>query len=119
MAHIVLLGDSIFDNGRYVLGEPDVIAQVRKVMPAGGKALLLAVDGAMTDDVQGQVRRVPGEASHLVLSVGGNDALMSADICARRPARSPKRWERCTMSRRSLKRSIVVRWTPAGNCDCL
>jgi hypothetical protein len=87
MAHIVLLGDSIFDNGRYVLGEPDVIAQVRKVMPAGGKALLLAVDGAMTDDVQGQVRRVPGEASQLVLSVGGNDALMSADIL-RAPAGS-------------------------------
>jgi hypothetical protein len=80
LAHIVLLGDSIFDNGRYVFGEPNVIAQVRKLVPAGWKATLLAVDGSMTDDVPGQVRHVPGEASHLVLSVGGNDALMSADI---------------------------------------
>jgi GDSL-like Lipase/Acylhydrolase family len=87
MAHIVLLGDSIFDNGRYVLGEPDVIAQVRRLMPAGWKASLLAVDGSMTDDVPGQVRRVPGEASHLVLSVGGNDALMNSDIL-RAPAES-------------------------------
>lgn len=87
MAHIVLLGDSIFDNGRYVFGDPDVIAQVRKLMPAGWKALLLAVDGSMTDDVPGQVRRVPGQASHLVLSVGGNDALMCADIL-RAPAES-------------------------------
>jgi hypothetical protein len=87
MAHVVLLGDSIFDNGRYVLGEPDVIAQVRKLMPAGWNASLLAVDGSMTDDVPGQVRRVPGEASHLVLSVGGNDALMSSDIL-RAPAES-------------------------------
>src|SRR5437764_3697340 len=87
MAHIVLLGDSIFDNGRYVLGEPDVIAQVRKLVPAGWKALLLAVDGATTHDVPGQVRQVPGDASHLVLSVGGNDALMSADIL-RAPAES-------------------------------
>jgi hypothetical protein len=87
MAHVVLLGDSIFDNGRYVPGEPDVIAQVRKLMPAGWKASLLAVDGAMTDDLPGQVRCIPGEASHLVLSVGGNDALMSADIL-RAPAES-------------------------------
>jgi hypothetical protein len=87
MAHIVLLGDSIFDNARYVLGLPDVIAQVRALMPAGWQASLLAVDGSMTDDVPGQVRRVPGEASHLVLSVGGNDALMSADIL-RAPAES-------------------------------
>jgi hypothetical protein len=87
MAHIVLLGDSIFDNGRYVLGEPDVITQVRELAPAGWKASLLAVDGSMTDDIPGQVRRVPGEASHLVLSVGGNDALMNADIL-RAPAES-------------------------------
>jgi hypothetical protein len=80
MAHIVLLGDSIFDNGRYTLGGPDVIAQVRQLLPAGSQASLLAVDGAMTDDVPAQLDRVPGDASHLVLSVGGNDAIMNADI---------------------------------------
>src|SRR5256885_17152010 len=80
MAHIVLLGDSIFDNGRYVLGEPDVIAQVRKLVPAGWKALLLAVDGATTHDVPGQVRQGAGGASPLVLSVGGNGGVFGGGI---------------------------------------
>lgn len=30
MSHVVLLGDSVFDNGSYVRkGEPDVVEQVR------------------------------------------------------------------------------------------
>lgn len=29
MAHIILLGDSIFDNGVYVPGGPDVVKQLR------------------------------------------------------------------------------------------
>jgi hypothetical protein len=87
MAHIVLLGDSIFDNARYTLGGPDVIAQVRQLLPAGWQASLLAVDGSMTEDVPAQAQRVPGDASHLVLSVGGNDAIMNADIL-RMPAES-------------------------------
>jgi hypothetical protein len=45
MAHIVLLGDSIFDNGRYTMGGPDVISQVRQLLPVGWQASLLAVDG--------------------------------------------------------------------------
>jgi GDSL-like lipase/acylhydrolase family protein len=80
MAHIVLLGDSILDNGRYTLGEPDVISQVRQLLPAGWQASLLAVDGSTTEDVPAQLRRIPSDASHLVLSVGGNDALMKSDI---------------------------------------
>jgi hypothetical protein len=35
MAHIILLGDSIFDNGVYVPGGPDVVKQLRQVLPAG------------------------------------------------------------------------------------
>ena len=35
MTHIVLLGDSIFDNGRYTMGGPDVISQVRQLLPVG------------------------------------------------------------------------------------
>ena len=29
MPHVVLLGDSIFDNGAYTQGGPDVITQLR------------------------------------------------------------------------------------------
>jgi lysophospholipase L1-like esterase len=75
MAHIVLLGDSIFDNGVYVSGGPDVVRQVRGIMPDGWQASLLAVDGAVTRGVASQLKRMPWDATHLVVSVGGNDAL--------------------------------------------
>jgi hypothetical protein len=83
MSHIVLLGDSIFDNLSYTQGGPDVISQVRELLPVGWHASLLALDGATTEFVPSQVQRVPRDASHLVLSVGGNDALMSSDLFGR------------------------------------
>jgi hypothetical protein len=78
MPQIVLLGDSIFDNGVYTGGGPDVVSQVREFLPSGWEASLLAVDGATTDNIAGQVERLPAEATHLVLSVGGNNALTEA-----------------------------------------
>jgi hypothetical protein len=80
MAHIVLVGDSIFDNSRYTEGGPDVIAQVRQLLPGGRQASLLAVDGSTTENIPAQLERLPSDASHLVLSVGGNDAIMNAQI---------------------------------------
>jgi GDSL-like lipase/acylhydrolase family protein len=80
MAHIVLLGDSIFDNARYTLGEPDVISQVRRYLPANWRATLLAIDGSTTENISSQLSGLPRDASHLVLSVGGNDAIMSSGI---------------------------------------
>ena len=80
MTHIVLLGDSIFDNARYTEGGPDVISQVRQLLPTGWQASLLAVDGATTTNIPSQLQRLPANASHLVLSVGGNDALMNSDF---------------------------------------
>lgn len=74
--HLALLGDSIFDNGSYVGGKPDVIAQVRSHLPQGWDATLHAVDGATTRDIPAQLARVPQGATHLVMSAGGNDALM-------------------------------------------
>jgi len=87
MAHVVLVGDSIFDNARYTEGGPDVIAQVRQLLPVGWQASLLAVDGSTTENIPAQVERLPVGASHIVLSVGGNDAIMNADIL-RMPAES-------------------------------
>ncbi|WP_114943700.1 SGNH/GDSL hydrolase family protein [Microvirga calopogonii] len=88
MGHIVLLGDSIFDNGAYVRsGEPDVVAQVRARLPGGWKATLCAVDGAITAGIQPQMTRIPADATHLIVSAGGNDALRNSGIL-REPARS-------------------------------
>jgi hypothetical protein len=75
MPHLILLGDSIFDNAAYVGGGPAVIDQVRQSLPAGWQATLLAVDGDTTAEVPQQLKRLPIDATHLVLSVGGNDAL--------------------------------------------
>ena len=80
MTHLVLLGDSIFDNAAYVRGGPDVVLQVREALPNGWRASLLAVDGATTRGVAAQVARLPRDASHLVVSVGGNDALGAAHL---------------------------------------
>lgn len=84
MSHVVLLGDSIFDNAAYVRGGPDVVRQLRERIPSGTRATLLAVDGAVIDDVIQQIPRLPADATHLVLSVGGNDALGHADLLTRR-----------------------------------
>jgi GDSL-like Lipase/Acylhydrolase family len=74
--HLVLLGDSIFDNAAYVPGRsPAVIDQLRDRLPEGWSATLLARDGSITDDVYRQLAALPPGATHLVLSAGGNDAL--------------------------------------------
>jgi hypothetical protein len=73
--HVVLLGDSIFDNARYVPDRPPVIEQVQQALPSGWQATLLAVDGHVADDVVGQLDRLAADATHLVVSAGGNDAL--------------------------------------------
>ncbi len=73
--HVVLLGDSSFDNKAYVGGQPDVLAHLRGRLPHPWRATLAAVDGAVAGDVQSQLARVPADATHLVISVGGNDGL--------------------------------------------
>ena len=78
MPHLVLLGDSIFDNAQYTSGGPDVVSQVRNLLPSGWCASLLAVDGSTTVNIPDQIQRLPKECSHLVLSVGGNNALTEA-----------------------------------------
>ena len=85
--HVVLLGDSIFDNAAYVRGGPDVVAQLREALPDGWRATLAAVDGAVITGVSRQLARVPPDATHLVVSAGGNDALGHSDLLDR-PARS-------------------------------
>ena len=47
--NVVLLGDSIFDNGVYVRPGPDVAEQLRQDLPAGWTVTLRAVDGDPAD----------------------------------------------------------------------
>ena len=92
MPHLVLLGDSIFDNGFYVPREPAVIEQVREALRARSQesgargqsdewqATLVAVDGNIVIDVPRQMERLPADATHLAISVGGNDALRHISV---------------------------------------
>jgi hypothetical protein len=82
MPHLILLGDSIFDNASYVPDRPPVIEQVGRALPAGWRASLLAVDGHFVTSVAAQLEKLPADATHLFVSAGGNDALSSSWILA-------------------------------------
>jgi hypothetical protein len=88
VSHVVLLGDSIFDNGRYVADGPSVIEHLRRALPTGWRATLLAKDGAGTADMARQLDQIPTDATHLVVSVGGNDALDHSGLILHEPAAS-------------------------------
>jgi len=76
MKHIVLLGDSIFDNSSYVnLGELDVPNQLRSLVGHNCKVTNLAVDGHLIRHVKNQLNNLPSDVTHLFVSVGGNDGL--------------------------------------------
>lgn len=80
MGHIVLLGDSIFDNAAYVGGRPSVVEHLRQALPSSWTASLSAVDGASAGDVQEQIRGVDQSATNLFLSAGGNDAYNASGV---------------------------------------
>ena len=81
--NLILLGDSIFDNGAYVdPGQSDVTVQLtRKLQPLGWTLDMRAVDGHMVSDVEYQLTQKPvNPPGMFVLSVGGNDALEHLDM---------------------------------------
>ena len=70
LMNIVLLGDSVFDNERYV--DKSVTTWLEK----RANVTLLAQDGAVVDDLPFQISRLMGaKDAHAFISVGGNDAL--------------------------------------------
>jgi hypothetical protein len=80
--HAVLLGDSIFDNASYVPQGLPVQGHLTRALATLGtgphQVSLLAVDGNYIEDVHDQIEALPETATHLFLSVGGNDALRYA-----------------------------------------
>ena len=80
MIHVLLCGDSIFANDAYVPHGADVLSHLRRHLVGRGNATLLAFDGASVCHVVGQLTNRPGDASHLFISAGGNDALLAEGI---------------------------------------
>lgn len=77
---IVLLGDSVFDNQSYVAPGAATIEALATRLPMGWSAMLLAQDGSTIDEVTRQAMQLPSDASHLVVSTGGNDALSDVGV---------------------------------------
>ncbi|MDB5612391.1 MAG: hypothetical protein JWQ22_44 [Devosia sp.] len=86
MGHVVLVGDSILDNGAYVARGGDVASRLRSRLNGSG-VTLLARDGAVIEGAIAQLNDVPENATLLVISAGGNDALRSVSVLLE-PART-------------------------------
>jgi len=80
MSHVVLYGDSIFDNASYVGRGEEMLSKLRARLPGGHQASLRAVDGAVIEGVARQLQSLPEGATHIVISAGGNDALRYAPV---------------------------------------
>jgi lysophospholipase L1-like esterase len=87
--HIALMGDSIFDNRSYVGSDPDVVTHLRKLLPAGWAATLCAIDGSTSKMIVAQMTRIPKDATYIVVSVGGNDALKHQNLLSNESGNGP------------------------------
>ena len=66
MYHIILAGDSIFDNKRYVRsGEPDVATQIKDLLDRSDDVSLLAFDGDVTKNVEDQLKGLQLSLIHI------------------------------------------------------
>jgi hypothetical protein len=80
MNHVVLLGDSIFDNEGYVNGGLTVIDHLKSLLSPSWKATLLAKDGSTTREIADQLLRLPSDTTHIMVNAGGNNALSQMAI---------------------------------------
>ncbi len=123
MTHIVLLGDSVFDNGPYVPTGEDVSAQVERRLPPEWRVTLLARDGEVLGGVPEQVSRVPPTATHLFVSAGGNDALGQTGVFGERVGTVAEALGRLSEIRREFARryaamldQVLTLGRPTGLC---
>jgi hypothetical protein len=121
--HIVLLGDSIFANGAYVGSGPDVIEQLGKRLPLGARATLSAMDGSVTSGVRLQLQIVPEDATHFVVSAGGNDALHHAGLLSEKVSSVAEALDRLATVRdtfardyRTMLDDVTARSLPVAVC---
>ncbi len=84
MPHLVLLGDSVFDNASYVAAGRATIHAFEAHVPPGWRVTLLAQDGSTIDEIGRQLMHLPSDATHVAVSTGGNDALRDAGILTER-----------------------------------
>ena len=105
---IILLGDSIIDNGEYVRSaEPDVARQLEILLPHH-TVVKRAVDGATSADVLASQIAEVDQAGHIILSAGGNDALEHVDLLEASEKRAQDVLVRLWSIREGFRRSYAA-----------
>ncbi len=104
-------------------GGPDVVRQVRELLPGGWQASLGARDGAVIAELQEQLSKLPADASHLVVSIGGNDALKLSLVLYEAATSMTAALERLAALReefqqgyRAMLRDVLARNIPTAAC---
>ncbi len=105
--HIALMGDSVFDNAKYTGSQPDVAGHLRKLLP-DARVTLYAVDGTTTAEVGKQIDRLKPDLTHVVLSLGGNDALENADLLDAPVRSTAQAWD--MVAARGDAFEVAYRW---------
>ena len=96
MKHVVLLGDfDLRQQGLCRRRARRASSSSARRLPSGWTATLAARDGSTTADIKGQLKACPQDATHLVVCVGGNDALRHK---AMHRGEGAARWPRCSTS---------------------
>ena len=72
MKRVVLFGDLVFDDDAQCRRRSGRRASVAAASAGGLGADLNARDGAVMADIPAQMRSLPADATHVVISVGGN-----------------------------------------------
>jgi hypothetical protein len=75
----------IFDNAAYVAGGPDVVRQLRDILPSGWRATLNALDGAVIADVPQQLQELPRAPATLSSASGQRRARPGQPARSKRP----------------------------------
>lgn len=122
--HVVLLGDSIFDNAHYVPGGPSVTEQLQRCLGHSSRVTLLARDGAGVENIANQFARLPDDVEYLVLSIGGNNALEHSSLIRSEPAESVAEsltilhgiWQQFQHEYRAMLRPVLQRRLPTLLC---
>lgn len=80
MKSIVLIGDGTLDNELYSEGAPSIAEHLGELLPLEWQVSSLAQEGSSLAATAEQIDSIPMHASHLVVSMGGVDALANVDL---------------------------------------
>lgn len=105
--HIILIGDSILDNGSYVSAGESVFEILSREIP-DAKITLLAVDGDTSTDVARHLEFFPEDATDVFISCGGNDALRSIGVLDKKVATVAEALDMLNVVREMFRSNYVL-----------